>query len=122
MNDEDRQQSVLALSESVGPATAYLARRLLEQATREACHRCTDLLCYARRFSPLRVERAAVRLIGHGLEDLRWLQFLLEQDLDGLVDRPDAEVDGQLSLGLAGVGPSNKREVPISERTAVRLP
>jgi hypothetical protein len=108
MPQEDPQQTLLSLTEAIGPATAYLARRLIESATRDACQRCLSLLCYARWFNPLRVERAALRLMDHGPEDLEALRFLLEQDLDTLVGRVDAELDGQLLLALPGVGRSHR--------------
>ena len=100
MREQEAYDTVLAITEAVGPATAYLARRLFDQATREACQRCLDLLRYARSFTPTRVERAARRLIDYGALDVASLQFILEHDLDTLVDRPDAEFDGQLRLGL----------------------
>ena len=108
MPQEDPHQTLLGLTEAVGPATAYLARRLIESATRDACQRCLSLLCHARSFTPLRVERAALRLLDHGLEDLEALRFLLEQDLDTLVARVDAEFDGQLLLALPGVARSHR--------------
>ena len=108
MAQEDPQQTLLGLTEAIGPATAYLAQRLIESATRDACQRCFSLLCYARWFTPVRVERAALRLLDHGLEDLEASRFLLEQDLDALVGRVDAELDGQLLLPLPGLGPSHR--------------
>ena len=108
MAQEDPQQTLLCLTEVIGPATACLARRLIESATRDACQRCISLLCYARWFTPVRVERAALRLLDHGLEDLEALRFLLEHDLDTLVGRVDAELDGQLLLALPGVARSHR--------------
>ncbi len=100
MSQQDPQQTVLALISAVGPATGDLARRLFEQAVGEACQRCLDVLCYARWFTPTRVERAALRLMDYGIHDVAALRFLLEQELDGLVHRRDAELDGQLHLGF----------------------
>ncbi len=111
MLEEHPQQTLLALTEAVGPATACLARRLIDSAIRDACQRCLHLLSYARWFTPARVERAALRLIAHGLEDLQSLRFLLEHDLDGLVGRTDAELDGQLRLGLTQTHRSPERNV-----------
>lgn len=100
MPRQDPQQTVLAIISAVGPATGDLARRLFEQATHEASQRCLDVLCYARWFTPARVERAALRLMDYGVHDVAALRFLLEQELDGLFVRPDAELDGQLHLGF----------------------
>lgn len=100
MPQQDPQQTVLAIISAVGPATGDLARRQFEQAMHEACQRCLDVLCYARWFTPVRVEQAALRLMDYGLHDVAALRFLLEQELDGLLVRRDAELDGQLRLGF----------------------
>jgi len=100
MREQEAYDTVLAITAAVGPATAYLARRLFEQTEREACHRGLDLISYARSFTSARVERAAIRLLDHGLDDAASLRFVLENDLDALADRPDAELDGQLRLGF----------------------
>jgi hypothetical protein len=99
-------QTLLAITEAVGPAAAFLARRLLEQAAREASERCRDLLWYARSFTSPRVERAALRLLDYGIQDLDALRFLLEHDLDVLVGRLDVDFDGQLRLDLRVDDPS----------------
>jgi hypothetical protein len=101
MAELEDHEALFAITEAVGPATAYLARRAFEQAAQEAGQRCLDLLSYARSFTPVRVERAALRLIDHGLDDIASLRFLLEHEMDILVPRPDAEFDGQLRLGLS---------------------
>lgn len=108
MPQEDPHQILLDLTAAVGPATAYLARRLFESATHDACQRCLSLLCYARWFTPVRVERAALRLLEHDVHDPQAMRFLLEQDLDTLVDRVDVELDGQLLLALPGVSWSQR--------------
>jgi hypothetical protein len=108
MADQDPDPTVLALTEAIGPATAFLARRLFDQANREACQRCLDLLCCARSFTPTRVERAALRLMDYGVQDVAALRFLLEHELDALVHREDTELDGQLGLGLTGAESSQQ--------------
>ncbi len=100
MQEDDPHRTLLALTEAIGPATACLARRLIDSAIQDACQRCLHLLSYARWFTPARVERAALRLIANGLQDLESLRFLLEHDLDRLVGCIDADFDGQLPLGL----------------------
>jgi len=99
---------LLELTSAVGPATAWFARRLFEQATHEACQQCLDLLCFARWFTPARVERAVLRLMDYGVQDADSLRLLLEHDLDSLIDRSDAELDGQLRLGFTGTDPSHQ--------------
>jgi len=108
MAGQDPAQSVLALTQAIGPAAGFLARRLFDQAARDACQHCLDLLSYARSFTPMRVERAALRLMDYGIHDLGALRFLLEQDLDALVLRADADFDGQLPLGLTGAESSQR--------------
>ncbi len=71
----------------------------LYRLVREVPQRCLDLLCCARSFTPTPVERAALRLIDYGALDVASLRFILEQELDALADRADAELDGQHLLG-----------------------
>ncbi len=107
MRDEPRQ-TVLSLTAAIGPATALLAQRLIESASREACQSCLDLLTYARWFTPPRVERAALRLMDYGIHDVASLRFLLEHDLDTLVGRTDVEFDGQLLLRFTDADQSHR--------------
>jgi len=104
----EQHQTILALTRAVGPATAYFARQPFDQANREACQPCLDLLCYARSFTPARVERAALRLMDYGNHDVVALRFLLGHDLDVLVHRAHTQLDGQLSLDLTGTESSRK--------------
>jgi hypothetical protein len=101
MAGQDPEQTLLAITQAVGPATALLARRLFEQALQEACLRCLDLLCYARWFTPARVEHAALRLIDHGVHDVASLRLVLEDGLEMLRDGAGVELDGQLLLDFA---------------------
>jgi len=108
MADQDPAHSVLALTQAIGPAAGFLARQLFDQAARDACQRCLVLLSYARSFTPIRVERAALRLMDYGIHELDALRFLLEHDLDALAPRADAEFDGQLALGIPGAASSQR--------------
>lgn len=81
--------------------------------TQDACLRCLDLLCFARSFTPTRVERAALRLMDYGVQDVAALRFLLEHELDVLVLRADTEFDGQLGLGLTGAESSQRTWSPV---------
>ena len=107
MRDEP-QQTVLSLTAAIGPATALLAQRLIESASREACLCCLDLLSYARWFTPPRVERAALRLMDYGIPDIASLRFLLVNDLDTLVGGSDIEFDGQLLLRFTDADQSHR--------------
>lgn len=98
MRDDEPDQIILALTAAVGPATAMLARRLIDSAIRDAYQSCLDLLRFAHRFAPPRVERAALHLIDYGVQDVAALRFLLAEGLDSLTGRKDADFDGQLHL------------------------
>jgi hypothetical protein len=101
MREEDLHQTLADLMQAVGPATAYFAQQLVQSALRDAWHRSLQLLDYGRSFTPVRVERAALRLIQYGVEDVDALRLLLEHDLDTLVGRTDVTFDGQLLFPFA---------------------
>lgn len=101
MRDDEPDQVILALTEAVGPATAILARRLIDSSMRDAYQSCLDLLRLAHRFAPPRVERAALRLIDYGVQDVAALRFLLAEGLDSYAGPSDADFDGQLHLRLS---------------------
>ena len=100
MQPQELKESMLALASAVGPFTSWLSERLWIQAMRETCWDCQQLLCLARTFSPPRLEAAIARLTLYGVEDLASLRFVLEQDLDQVARRYDADLDGQLHLPL----------------------
>jgi hypothetical protein len=108
MREEPSHQTVLNLTAAIGPATGYLARRLFEAASREACTRCLDLLSYARWFTPSRVEQAAVRLMDYGIYEVVSLRFLLENDLDISAGPSHADLDGQLLLRFTDTDQSQR--------------
>jgi len=98
MGEREAYQTVVQLTAAVGPATGLLARRWMQSVLRDACADCRDLLHYARRFTPARVERAALRLMDYAIQDIASLRFLLDHEIDILVDRNEADLDGQLLL------------------------
>jgi hypothetical protein len=100
MQPQEAKESMLALASAVGPFTSWLSEKLWIQAMRETCWDCQQLLCLARTFSPPRLEAAIARLTLYGVEDLASLRFVLEQDLDQVSRRYDADLDGQLHLPL----------------------
>ena len=100
MQPHELKESMLALASAVGPFTSWLSEKLWIQAMRETCWDCQQLLCLARTFSPPRLEAAIARLTLYGVEDLASLRFVLEQDLDQVPRRYDADLDGQLHLPL----------------------
>ena len=100
MQPIDAKESMLALASTVGPFTSWLAERLWTQAARQACWDCQHLLSLGLSFSPSRLEAAISRLMYYGAEDLASLRFILEQDLDQVARRYDADLDGQLHLPL----------------------
>ena len=100
MQPQELKESMLALASAVGPFTSWLSEKLWIQAMRETCWDCQQLLCLARTFSPPRLEAAIARMTLYGVEDLASLRFVLEQDLDQVPRRYDADLDGQLHLPL----------------------
>jgi len=102
VRDDEPDQLILSLTAAVGPATAMLARRLIDSAIRDAYQSCLDLLRLAHRFAPPRVERAALHLIDYGVQDVAALRFLLAEGLDNLTGLRDADFDGQLHLCFGG--------------------
>ena len=116
MYEQDAHQTLLRLIAAIGPAAGYLAKKLIESASREACSSCLDLLSYANWFTPSRVERAALRLTDYGIYDVPTLRFLLVNDLDGLAGPREADLNGQLLLRLDGA------TAPISANVKSRFP
>lgn len=113
---------------AVGPVTVSFIERLWDQAVLEAYWDSLDVLQLARWYSFPRVERAAKRLLNRGaggrLDLLRWL---LEQELDVVSDRGDADLAGQLVFPFASgqldqhVGQSgNWKEIAGFSRTGSR--
>ena len=100
MQPQELKESMLALASAVGPFTSWLSEKLWIQAASQACWDCQQLLCLGRSFSPSRLEAAIARLTLYGVEDLASLRFILEQDLDQVARRYDADLDGQLHLPL----------------------
>lgn len=92
------EETAVGLTSLIGPFSAWLAERLQHQAARCAAHACLDLLDFARRYSPPRVEAAIARMMSFNVEDLATLRFLLAHDLDLLCRSHDADLDGQLHL------------------------
>ena len=100
MQPQELKKSMIVLASAVGPFTSWLSEKLWTQALQQACWDCQDLLCLARTFSPPRLEAAIARLMYYGIKDLASLRFVLEQDLDQVARRVDADLDGQLHLPL----------------------
>ena len=105
--EEEPTQTVLQLTAAIGPATGLLAQQWIITANREACQDCLQLLSYPQCFTPARVERAALRLLDYGVQDLAALRFLLVNDLDTLVGRVGMEFDAQLLFAFADVAQSH---------------
>ncbi len=96
----DETESLLHEVYAIGPFTAWLAERLTRHAVRQTCWQCRHLLCYARTFSPPRLEAAVACMMSYGVYDIASLRFLLEQDPLPVPRRTDSDLDGQLRLPL----------------------
>jgi len=82
---------------AVGPTTACLIERLWDQAALQARWDSLEVLQFARWYSCQRVERAAIRLLNRGAGGrLDVLRLVLEEELDLLTERRDADLAGQL--------------------------
>jgi hypothetical protein len=98
MQQQEAKETLLALASTIGPFTSWLTEKIWIRAAREACWDCQQLLCIARSFSSPRVEAAIARLMYYGAEDLASLRFILQQDLDQVARRYDADLGGQIQL------------------------
>ncbi len=96
----EAEQLLLQHGNLLGPCAAYFLRNLWVQATRSAEQQSTELLGYAHRYSPQRLERACERALLCRLVGLEAIRFILAEDLDRLDSRADADLDGQLLLPL----------------------
>ena len=101
MELHDTRDLTITQASAVGPFTSWLTRRLWTRAAREASWDCQQLLGLAHSFSSPRLEAAIARLMYYGVEDLGALRFVLEQELDQVARRYDADLDGQLHLPFA---------------------
>jgi hypothetical protein len=92
------QQFILQHTALLGPAAACFVRSLWSQAARQAYHQSLDLLAYAQRYSPHRLERACQRALLYDLDSPQALRLILAESLDLLPAHPAADVAGQLLL------------------------
>jgi len=95
------QQFILHQGSLLGPCAAWFIRTLWAQAAQHAYQESLQLLDYAHRYTPQRLERACERALLYHLEGLQALRFILAEDLDQLRPRPDADAPGQLMLPFA---------------------
>jgi hypothetical protein len=82
----------------LGPYAAWFVRTLWKQAAQQAYQDSVQLLSYAHRYTPQRLERACERALLYNLDSLPAVGFIFAEDLDRLPLSPDAEVNGQLLL------------------------
>jgi len=85
----------------LGPCAAWFIRSLWAHAARHAYQESLQVLDYAHRSTPQRLDRVCEQALLSHLEGLTALRFIFAEDLDLLPTRPDAEATGQLSLPFA---------------------
>jgi hypothetical protein len=85
----------------LGPCAEWFIRTLWAQAAQQAYQDSLQLLEYAHRYTPQRLENACQRALLYHLEGLAALRFIFAEDLDRLLPRPDAELTGQLRFPFA---------------------
>jgi len=95
------QQFILHHGALLGPCAAWFTRTLWAQAAQHAYQDSLQLLDYAHRYTPQRLEHACQRALLYKLNTLAALRFILAEDLDRLPPRPDAELIGQLRFPFA---------------------
>lgn len=93
------RQQMIQQALAIGPNTLCFVMRLWDRAARHAYWDSLEVFQLARWYSRPRVERAARRLLNRGMQgELQTLRFVLEEELDLLTERRDAELAGQLLL------------------------
>jgi len=85
----------------LGPCAEWFIRTLWAQAAQQAYQDSLQLLEYAHRYTPQRLENACQRALLYHIEGLAALRFIFAEDLDRLLPRPDAELTGQLRFPFA---------------------
>ena len=85
----------------LGPAASWFVRQFWSQAAHHAYQESLQLLDYAHRYTPPRLENACERALLYHLEGLAAIRFIFAEDLDRLPPRPDAELTGQLRFAFA---------------------
>lgn len=89
-------REVIVQAYAVGPATVCFIEQLWKQAAQEAYWQSLEVFQFARWYSPQRLERAANRILDRAIGGLALLRFVLEQELDLLEYRVDADLCGQM--------------------------
>jgi hypothetical protein len=95
------EQFILHHAALLGPCAAWFIRTLWAQAAQHAYQDSLQLLDYAHRYTPQRLENACERALLYRLEGLAALRFIFAENLDRLPPRPDAELTGQLLFPFA---------------------
>ena len=95
------EQFILHHGDLLGPFAAWFIQTLWAQAAQHAYQESVQLLSYAHRYTPQRLERACERALLYHLEGLAALRFIFAEDLDRLSPRLDAELTGQLRFPFA---------------------
>lgn len=89
-------REVIAQAYAVGPATVCFIEQLWKQAAQEASWQSLEVFPFARWDSPQRLERAANRILDRAIGGLALLRFVLEEQLDLVEYRADADLCGQM--------------------------
>lgn len=95
------EQFILHHGALLGPCAEWFIRTLWAQAAQYAYQDSLQLLDYAHRYTPQRLEHACKRALLYRLEGLSALRFIFAEDLDRLPLRLDAELTGQLRFPFA---------------------
>lgn len=85
----------------IGPYTVFFIDQLWADAAQQAFCSSLEILMLARWYSAYRLEHAIHRAMDHDVDSLSGLRYILEEGLDQLDSRSDADLGGQLTLSLA---------------------
>ena len=95
------EQFILHHGDLLGPYAAWFIQSLWAQATQNAYQDSLQLIHYAHRYTPQRLENACERALLYHLDGLTAIRFIFAEDLDRLPPRSDAEFTGQLRFPFA---------------------
>lgn len=108
---QDSFQKMIRQAYEIGPHTVLFIQELWREAVQEATWNSLNLFQLVRWYSVQRVEQAIDRAMRHGVRGIQGLRYILEEELDQLERREDAELNGQLLLPLGfPEAPENTRQ------------
>lgn len=100
--EEGKKEEVIRRAYEAGPYALWFIERLWARASLLTYWDSVEVLQCVRWYSAERVEQAIKRAIRFKVEDVEGLRVILEEGLDGMGERNDEELDGQLLFPFMG--------------------